>query len=547
MSRVANKKKTKARLMRSETLEFTPGERLVMFYREHPVEACQDILGIHLMWHQRIMLREMWFKSFTCLCISRGIGKSYIFMIFAILKAMLYPDIQIGFVTPVYRQVQHYMFPEMEKMAIRSPLFKASIAGRFRVSTAVSIVRFKNGSFVEGLPPGNDGKNIRGRRYHVVLADEFAQIDQQIIQEVIRPMLNIQIHDRENQYHVASTPYYKWNHFWPNYLHHVRQCQRFPELFGLIEFDYRDVNETPVSTRMPKLPYTVSTRILDMQRADMTKEQYRMENMARFPDEASTYFSSQLLDKASPRRPPGPVEIEFSGDRGGTYVMGIDVARKVDNFAVAILKDDNGRRKLVRMATLNNMTYPEMHALVREFLIEFPISGIAIGQCAGGDAMKDLLAVPFADPKTGRAYPRILCVRGEDEQHDMLPGERIVFMVSETNRVNNIMYSGLKSDMEHSIFLFPPPSYMADNALSPKEEVAIKEIIATQNEFMCLQAIPTTHGHRFEPPDPKRDRKDRATAVVLANYLLSERHKEVKHVETTIPIGFWAVGPGGGE
>jgi hypothetical protein len=313
-----------------------------------------------------------------------------------------------------------------------------------------------------------------------------------------------------------------------------------------VEFDYRDVNETPISKRMPKLPYTMDPSILAMQKADMSEESYRMENMARFPDETSTYFSSRLLDRASPRKHPGPVDIEFKGDKAGVYVMGVDVARKVDNFAIAILKDENGRRKLVRIATLNKMTYPEMHSLIRQFLREFPVCGIAIGQGGGGDAMKDLLAVPYVEPKSGIAYPRILCMRGEDEQHDLMPGDRIVHMVTETNHINNVMYSGIKSDMEHSRFLFPPPRFFGSGTLTPKEEVAMKEIIQCQNEFMSLQAVPTTHGHRFEPPDKKKDRKDRATATVLANYLLSERHKEITQPDVEVAVGFWTAGPKGG-
>jgi hypothetical protein len=536
-------KTRRGRLMKGEELEYTPDERLILFYRENPIVAIEELFDIQLMWHQRIMIRALWNKRFVMLCISRGVGKSFIFMIFAMLKAILYPDTQIGFITPTYRQVRRYIFPEIDKISKRCPYFKKCIDGRISMSTDGCIIRFKNGSFIEGLPPGHDGRNIRGRRYHVVLGDEFAQIDSTLIKEVVRPMLNIQIHGRYNQYHVASTPYYKWNHFWPSYLHHLHMCKIKPDEFELVEFDYRDVNETPTSKKMPALPYIVDENIIAMQKADMTDEQFSMENLSRFPDEMSSYFSSRLLDYASPRKQPGPVEILFAGKKDESFVLGIDVARRVDNFALAVIKDENGRRKLVQMVTLKSATYPEMHAAIREILVKFPVLGIAIGSGGGGDAIKDLLAVPWKDPKTGIVHQRMLSVLGDDERHDLLPGTRIVHMIDETNRLNNVMYSAIKSDMEHHRFLFPSPRIYGADTLAPKEEEAIKEIIATQNEFMKLQAIPTTMGHRFEPPNPEKDRKDRATACVLGNFLLSEKAKDILPVSVDLGTGFWAQGP----
>jgi len=543
------RRKPRARLMKNEKVGLTDDEKLLLFYRQYPVEAARDLLGINLMWHQRIMLRALWNKDFVMLCISRGVGKSFIFMIYALLKAMLYPDIQIGFITPTYRQVKLYIFPEIYKLYQRCPFLKNSVDPRggrpIKMATEGCQVYFKNGAMIEGLPPGHDGSNIRGRRYHVLLGDEFAQIDDTLIKEVVRPMLNIEVHDRVNQYHVASTPYYKWNHFWPSYLHHIIQCKMHPDKYELVEFDYRDVQDTPTTKRMPKLPYRIADNIIKMQKSDMSEEQFRMENLSRFPDETTSYFSSRLIDYASPRKHPGPVEIEFEGDKSATYVLGIDVARRVDNFAISVVKDEDGRRKMVQMLTLNNATYPEMHRMIREVLVKFPVAAIAIGSGGGGDAIKDLLAQPWRDPHTGVVHPRMLCVLGDDERHDQMPGVHIVHMVDETNRVNNVMYAAMKSDMQHQRFLFPSPRIYGIDGINPDEEKAMKEVIYTQNEFMKLQAIPTSQGHRFEPPNPEKDRKDRATACVLANYLLSEKAKDILPPSIDIATGFWAAGPKG--
>lgn len=513
---------------------------MIQFYREHPVEAAEDVLGIKLMWLQRIALKALWFKRFSMLNMSRGAGKSFIIEVFCLLKALLYPNIQIGIITPAYRQVRSYLFPDMVRMIRNAPYLRNCIEGRTTIANERCIIKFKHGSFIEGLPPGNDGKNVRGRRYHVVVVDEYAHTSEEVLKEAIRPMLNVEIFGRENQYHVSSTPYYKWNHMWPQYIHHVEMCRRFPHQYELVEFDYRDINETPVSRKMPILPFSISKHILEMQKADMTQEQYQMENMARFPDDTTTFFSSKLIDFASPRKHPGPVEIEYSSSQNCSYYLGVDVARQVDNFAIAILKEENGRRKLVRVKSLNRATYPEMNEMLRKTFIEYPsIVQVAIGAGGGGYAIKDLLAEEWLDRETGKLHGKMLCVFGEDEKHDQMIGTRIIKLIDESGRLNNFVYTSLKRDMENQVFLFPSPRHYGLDGLSPREYEAVQEIIKTQEEFLKLQAIPMANGLlKFEPPNNKKDRKDRATAVALANYLMVE---QANPLDNSVPLacGVW--------
>lgn len=462
---------------------------------------------------------------------------SFTFEVFALLKAVLYAGIQIGFVTPSYRQTRSYMFPDMQRMAKNSPYLSKCVE-EMGLSNERCIIRFKNGSFIEGLPPGNDGKNIRGRRYHVVCVDEFAHTDEQVIKEVIRPMLNVKIAGRANQYHVASTPYYKYTHMWPQYLHHIRMCMKYPKQYELVEFDYRDVNDTPTSKRMPTLPYSIDEQILNMQKSDMTEEQFKMENLARFPDDSTTFFSTKLIDFCSPRKHPGPVEIEFEGNENYDYYIGIDVARQIDNFSIAVIKDEDGIRKLIRVLTLNRKPYPEMAELIRKTVVDYKnVRGIAIGRGGGGDAIKDELAKEWFDKRTKKLHQPLLCVLGDDDRHDLMVGNRIVSMIDESGKLNNFIYTSMKKDMENSAFLMPSPRFYNYEETNPRMDEAIKEIIKTQDEFMKLQAIETSAGHKFEPPS-KNDKKDRCTSVVLANYLLTEKIKS-RPKNVYIPAGFW--------
>jgi len=531
------RKKAKARLMKGEKLALTDNDKLVLFYRENPVQAAKDLLGFDLIWLQRIILEEMWFKPFTCLDISRGVGKSFMIALYCVLKGMLYPNTNIGIITPVYRQVQLYIFGEIKTWYKQSPYFNRSVDGRITASTLACRIVFNNGSFVEGLPVGNDGGNIRGRRYHIVCADEYAQHDEKILKLVIRPMLNIKLAGRRNQYHIATTPYYKHNHFWPQYLHYIRMCMEKPDEYGLLEFDYRDVNMTQPSKLCPIIPYDVDEDILEMQRVDMTNEEFCMENLARFPDESSGFFTSRLLDDASPRRNPGPIEIEVKGDNKHTYYLGVDAGRAIkgSNFAVAIGKHVDGRIHLVGIESRNGATFQQMNRIIRELTMKFNVGGISVGQGGGGLTVKDLLAVPYIDSETGTELPPL--TDPEDEQHQLITnGMPIVHIVNETQTLNNFMYATLKSDMEHERFLMPITVFGALDMPS-SIEASYKEIQKTKTEFLVIEAVPTGTGFRFEVPD--KYQKDRATACVLMNYLVSEKNKEFVPDEISLAEGFW--------
>jgi intein/homing endonuclease len=77
---------------------------LVTMYRENPVAAARDLLGIDLPPHQRLALRAMWASPNTILVMGRGGGKTFIDALFCVLRAMLYPGEKVGIISASFRQ-----------------------------------------------------------------------------------------------------------------------------------------------------------------------------------------------------------------------------------------------------------------------------------------------------------------------------------------------------------------------------------------------------------------------------------------------------------
>lgn len=261
----------KARKMRDEAYKLTLSEKQILYYRTHPVQAARDLLGIELIWLQRITLRAIFFCRFPLLNEGRGVGKSFILALAACLLAMLYPRTKIGIIAPVFRQA-NYVFDHIDEIYHGSEFLRAATTKASARGAAQSLLRFHNGSFIEALPLG-DGNKIRGRRYHIVGLDEYAQIDESIIKLVIRPMLNIKRGNRDNKLIVASTSFYRWNHYWMLYLFYIKKMMEGNTDYRVIEFDYTDVQNTPNS------PYRIDDEIIEMQKSDMTAEEFAMENL----------------------------------------------------------------------------------------------------------------------------------------------------------------------------------------------------------------------------------------------------------------------------
>lgn len=518
---------TPARKMRDESFTLSLTEKQILYYRTHPVQAAKDLLNVDLIWLQRIALRNMFFCRFPLLNMGRGVGKSWLMAVAILLIAILYPRTKIGIIAPVFRQA-NYVFDHMDEIYMNSDFLKSATVKASSRGAAQSLLRFHNGAFIEALPLG-DGNKIRGRRYHVACLDEYAQIDETVIKLVIRPMLNVKRGNRDNKLIVASTAYYRWNHYWTLYLFYIKKMLEGDPDYRISEFDYIDVQNTPNS------PYKIDEEIIEMQKNDMTVEEFMMENRGLFPSETVGFISAKLIDQCTPKI--DIIEPEFiQPDDDNNYVMGVDAARQAggDNFALVVLKMDGDKRKVVYVETLNGKTFQEMANTIRNVLENFNIVRLHIGAGGGGLTIKDLLAEQWFNKDRQKMLP-ILDM--EDKAHEGKDGIFLIKMVNESARRNNELYMNLKAEMQHKRLLFPVDVRTTERDAKKIQET-YNEILSLKRELMVLEAQPSGVYHKFVVP-PKY-KKDRATALVMALDAALDINKADKIEEMgELPLGIW--------
>ena len=525
----------RARLMKAEEEELTDVEKMILFYREHPVEAAKDLLDIDLIWYQRICLRELWFKSYILMNMGRGAGKTFMAMLYSVLRCMLFTKARVGIIGPVYRQSQ-FVFDEMEGIWNNSAYLRACTPAGIKRGTANTIIKFEgNGSFIEALPLGNDGGKVRGRRYTIAFVDEMAQVNEEIVRLVIRPMLNIKLSGRKNQFIQASTAFYKYNHFWGNYCHYHVQAQEKPDQYSVLEYDYRDIMMVPDS------PFQVDEEIIKMQYADMPLEQFNMECLSIFPDEGTGFFPAKLIAGCTPAGDSDKaVNLELTGNRGSRYVMGVDCAREPggDNFALAVILIKGRELRLVHLLTLNGETFQNMVRTIRRKYKDFNVIKICNDSGGGGGTLRDLLAEPWKDPEDPKAEMQlpILEVNPDDERYLEIEGLRVLEQVKFTNESKNQMFNDLKAEMHHRRFFMPTDIRRHED---PEIEYLGKEVSMTKTEMMAIQTSATTQGLKFEAPKPYK--MDRVTAVALAVKAALDLTREefLAPPDMDMPTGFW--------
>jgi len=520
-------KRQQARLSKSDLFKLNCSEKFILFCRNNPAEAAKHLMNIDLMWFQRIILRSLWDKKYNLLLLGRGIGKTWLLALFACLYAMLHPKVKIGVITPSFKQTE-FLFDKIAEFFEDSPFLRAS-TGKLQRTTFRAIVRFHNGSFIEGLPLGT-GDKIRGRRYNLILIDEYAFVDEDIIKKVVNPMMNVKIPGIENKQVISSTAYYPWNHYYLQYLFYNIMSENKPELYGLHEYIKEDVDS------VPNAPFLLDEDVYEMMKSTTTAEIYNMENKCQFPIENVGFFSARLIDACTPREKEGqdscPIEVE--GISNSSYSMGIDAARVAggDNFSISIEKLEAGVKKFVHGFTLNGAPYQEMIYHIRRLTQEFNIIQINMDAGGGGTTLKDLLMQPYKTIE-GTVLPAILDM--DDKDMEYREGQHILRMINFTRTVVNDLYMRLKADMQHRTLQFP----LDIRRHSDRElEKIAKEIIETKRELLVLQAEGKGNYYTFDVPS--QFKKDRATSLALATQAANDFLSMYK--EESVPelaTGFW--------
>jgi hypothetical protein len=233
------------------------------------------------------------------------------------------------------------------------------------VSTPHPQVRIGNSTILIRTA-GDDGRNLRGHAAHRVVVDEAAYVKEEIVTEVIGPMLA----DTGGALILISTPFGR-NHFYRTYL------------TGLA--DAKDRNPRVRSWNCTTLdnPH-ISREYVEAQRHEMSDRQFRCEYLAEFIDDAACVFRWDDIAAAATAefQPPQP---------GRHYLAGCDLGKYRDYSALCVIDISEPRARVVSFARFNRLPWPDQRARILDALQSYAMPPLVIDSTGLGDPVADEL------------------------------------------------------------------------------------------------------------------------------------------------------------
>lgn len=340
-------------------------------------------------------------------------------------------------------------------------------------------------------------------------------------------------------------------------------------------FDWRDFSIIRVPYDMLQEGFMEEKQI-SQSKSTSTESSYRLEYGAVFVEDSEGFFRRLLIERctAYDDKPImiGDERITFSaqifGDTSKRYVMGIDPASESDNFSIVILELHGTHRRIVYSWTTTRQRfkskikreaaygesdfYAYVARKIRELLKIFPCDHVAIDKMGGGVAVIEALQnKKTLKPGEAPIYPYIRYGNNDpfwwekEDETNVLPGLHILHICQFANAdfVSQANH-GMKMDMESNKLLFPfldPVSL--EIAIQRDKEVEKQggdiriydtledctlELEQLKDELATIvyTHTPNTARERWDTPEIKleggrkgRDRKDRYTALLLANMI----------------------------
>lgn len=165
-------------------------ESWICYYRLNIHRFCEQYLGVDLKLFQKLIIYAMdspnavGLNTFVFFA-SRGLGKTFLTMVFCIAKGILYPGIKIRVAAPNIKQATLLIGKAIE-LRREHPNIDREIEGEIKINKDQARILLKNGSTIETVVCG---EGARGERANIMIMDESRGMNKNIIDTVFIPFL----------------------------------------------------------------------------------------------------------------------------------------------------------------------------------------------------------------------------------------------------------------------------------------------------------------------------------------------------------------------
>ena len=541
------------------------------YYRQNIDIFVRDYLQLDfLKWFQLMLLVMMDRARIFLWIAARGMGKSFLIAIFAVVRCILYPGTKVvitsgtrGQSINILEKIQTELMPASHNLRKEIDMSNTKFTGQD------AKIMFKNTSYIKVVTASD---NARSNRANILIVDEFRMVKKDTIDTVLKkfltsrrmpPYKELTLEERKAEY--AKEPnkscFLSSAYFKDHWSYH-KMLDTFKLMLDDTKTDF-----------MCGFPYQLSIQegLLfpedvegDMLETDFNEIKWSMEMEATwFGDEDGAFFDFNSISKD--RRIQFPmlpgsvasllgnnqkirIPIKQNGER---RILSADIAlmssKKHNNDASAVfinqmIPTKSGRytNNIVYGDTFEGMHTEDQALIIRKLYDEFSCDYIVL-DCTGlGLGVYDALVRDMVDPDTGEIYPALSCCNNQEmaDRCTVRGAEKAIWAIKGSPQLNSecavLLREGFRSgkirllvteyDAESIL-----PEIKGYNSLSVAEKVKVQmpyiHTTLLVNELVNLQHEES--GGRVRVFERSGMRKDRYSSLSYNYYVSTQLESKI--------------------
>lgn len=541
------------------------------YYRQNIDIFVRDYLQLDfLKWFQLMLLVMMDRARIFLWIAARGMGKSFLIAIFAVVRCILYPGTKVVITSGTRGQSINILEKIQTELMPASPNLRNEIdMSNTKFTGQDAKIMFKNTSYIKVVTASD---NARSNRANILIVDEFRMVKKDTIDTVLKkfltsrrmpPYKELTLEERKAEY--AKEPnkscFLSSAYFKDHWSYH-KMLDTFKLMLDDTKTDF-----------MCGFPYQLSIQegLLfpedvegDMLETDFNEIKWSMEMEATwFGDEDGAFFDFNSISKD--RRIQFPmlpgsvasllgnnqkirIPIKQNGER---RILSADIAlmssKKHNNDASAVfinqmIPTKSGRytNNIVYGDTFEGMHTEDQALIIRKLYDEFSCDYIVL-DCTGlGLGVYDAMVRDMVDPDTGEIYPALSCCNNQEmaDRCTVRGAEKAIWAIKGSPQLNSecavLLREGFRSgkirllvteyDAESIL-----PEIKGYNSLSVAEKVKVQmpyiHTTLLVNELVNLQHEES--GGRVRVFERSGMRKDRYSSLSYNYYVSTQLESKI--------------------
>lgn len=439
------------------------------YYRSNPHRFVNDYLHIELHIFQKILIFMMNRSTVVCFIACRGIGKTFLSAVFAVVRCVLYPGTKICIASGTRGQSINVLEKIMLELVPESPELRVEIdEKKTKINGTDAKVVFKNGSYIKVVTASD---SARGNRANVLVLDEFRMISKDTIDTILRKFLtqrrrpryaelSKEERKRERDKEKNMTMYLS-SAYWVDHWSY-RKCEDTCR-FMLDDKRRQFVCGLPYQLSIAEGLLDEDTVYDEMEEADFSELKFQMEYEALWYGNANgTFFDYNSISKNRRIKYPmlpNKVAAKIGGNtpirippkqNGEKRILSADIAlmssKKNNNDATAIFinqllptKAGRYQSNIVYADAYEGLRTDDQALIIRKLFDEYECDYIVL-DCAGlGLGVYDALARDISDLDGGEIYPALSCCNNSEmaARCTVANADKVIWAIKASSQFNS--------------------------------------------------------------------------------------------------------------